>query len=243
MKFSLIPTLAFLVATFAGARAQNISQTSTQCLCTNSKLQQAALSCLEQSCTAQDLQNAESLVQTECSGESRFAFASHLLCLRPCSRLHPPPPIAFPLPSYPCPCPLGQCRLINTVPPRAIVRVGGCSVAIPPSCLDSMMHHLPTEAIIVDSRSYGLTSRPSIRRVSRFFGNASSHSVRALLPSPLRDRLWLGQREPTSPAASQTQSQSQSQSQSQNAAAPTAHAKAKLGAAVVAVAVGAVVGL
>ncbi|KAI1787777.1 hypothetical protein LXA43DRAFT_1097957 [Ganoderma leucocontextum] len=87
MKFSLIPTLAFVAATFAGVHTQNVSQcvlncigqaaasnscdlTNTQCLCTNSKLQQDALSCLEQSCTTQDLQNAESLVQTECAGES-----------------------------------------------------------------------------------------------------------------------------------------------------------------------------
>ncbi|PIL26750.1 hypothetical protein GSI_11164 [Ganoderma sinense ZZ0214-1] len=91
MKFSLIPAVAFLAASFAGVHAQNVSQcvlncisqaatsngcdlTNTQCLCTNSKLQQAALTCLQQSCTAQDLQNAESLVQTECSSYTSISF-------------------------------------------------------------------------------------------------------------------------------------------------------------------------
>ena len=51
------------------------SRTDTQCLCTNQGLQQAAISCLQQSCTAQDLQNAESLVNSECAGECLSIFA------------------------------------------------------------------------------------------------------------------------------------------------------------------------
>ncbi|KAM5545276.1 hypothetical protein V8D89_001387 [Ganoderma adspersum] len=238
MKFSLVPAVAFLVATFSGVHAQNISQTNTQCLCTNAALQQAALTCLQQSCTAQDLQNAESLVQSECAGESA---QSHYisLCVHIPSRVSLPiaSPTLVPVRSARLVCCRGSACQAHTL--SAFLLVGGCSVVIPPSCFDSVMPRLSTESIIITSRSYGLVAGRMATPIRR----ARRHSWKSLLPllfaSGSGSGSGAGSATATSPAASQTQTQSQSQ----NAAAPTAFAKAKVGAAVVAVAVGAIVGL
>ena len=66
------------------------SRTDTQCLCTNQGLQQAAISCLQQSCTAQDLQNAESLVNTECACECLSIFAVVPVPIKPARRCAAP---------------------------------------------------------------------------------------------------------------------------------------------------------
>ncbi|KAI8978357.1 hypothetical protein BD414DRAFT_516970 [Trametes punicea] len=47
------------------------------CLCTNTAFQQAALSCLQSSCSAQDVQTAQQLEQAECgAGTSATAISS-----------------------------------------------------------------------------------------------------------------------------------------------------------------------
>ena len=64
-------------------------RTNTECLCTNTKLQQAATSCLQQSCTAQDLQNAESLLDSECASGYQAISPFPGLCSLPCFYLSP----------------------------------------------------------------------------------------------------------------------------------------------------------
>nr|VWO96524.1 GPI-anchored CFEM domain protein B [Ganoderma boninense] len=275
MKFSLVPALAFFVATFAGVHAQNISQcvltcisqaaaangcdvTSTQCLCTNSKLQQDALSCLEQSCTAQDLQNAESLVQTECSGE--FLSVSVCLYLSPPARtrgLHSPSHSRIHFILAPVPARAWRvARAMQAHYHRATTRYR--LQFLPYFHLDA--HNSLFLFLFLSlslSRTFILGLAPSHLRLGspHVLFLLSPRVVTLVSSSPPSDSSTVsfssltaagsgsGSATTTSPAASQTQSQSQSQSQSQNAAAPTAHAKAKLGAAALAVAVGAVVGL
>ena len=66
---------------------RRFGRTDVQCLCTNLQVQKAALSCLQQNCTTQDLQAtaSESPVQSECTSEhqsislSRIGFLFQLL--------------------------------------------------------------------------------------------------------------------------------------------------------------------
>ena len=53
-----------------------------QCLCTNPQVQKAALSCLQQNCTTQDLQAtvSESPVQSECTSEYQSISLSWICC-------------------------------------------------------------------------------------------------------------------------------------------------------------------
>ena len=54
-----------------------------QCLCTNPQVQKAALSCLQQNCTTQDLQAtvSESPVQSECTSEYQSISLSRFCSL------------------------------------------------------------------------------------------------------------------------------------------------------------------